>query len=158
MTTPNDQDPGSPYGLKTTLVVGMEIHVELDTRSKMWTAAPNVAHPGYFDAEPNTLLSPIVIGMPGTLPVMNHAAVEMSVLVGLALNCEIATRCKWDRKSYWYPDLPKNYQISQIYNNVGGGDERDGGTLELLRSGRRVRATRLRQNRSLPATARLRMA
>ncbi|MFK7787905.1 MAG: Asp-tRNA(Asn)/Glu-tRNA(Gln) amidotransferase subunit GatB, partial [Phycisphaeraceae bacterium] len=117
MTT---QDPGIPYGLKTTLVVGMEIHVELDTRSKMWTDAPNVAHPDYLSSEPNTLLSPVVIGMPGTLPVINEQAVEMSILVGLALNCEIAKHTKWDRKSYWYPDLPKNYQISQYDEPICG--------------------------------------
>ena len=113
-------DPGEPYALKTTLKVGMEIHVELNTRSKMWTAAPNVAHPDYADAGPNTLLSPVVIGMPGTLPTMNRAAVERAVLVGLALNCDIARRCKWDRKSYWYPDLPKNYQISQYDQPICG--------------------------------------
>jgi len=105
--------PHLPEGHRATLIVGMEVHVELATRSKMWTAAPNVAHPDFFEAEPNTLLSPVVIGMPGTLPVMNRAAVEMSIKVGLALNCKIAERCKWDRKSYYYPDLPKNYQISQ---------------------------------------------
>jgi aspartyl-tRNA(Asn)/glutamyl-tRNA(Gln) amidotransferase subunit B len=102
-----------PDGYRATLVVGMEVHVELATRSKMWTSAPNVAHRDYFEAAPNTLLSPVVIGMPGTLPVMNKAAVEMSIQVGLALHCTIADRCKWDRKSYYYPDLPKNYQISQ---------------------------------------------
>ena len=75
MTTP---DPGAHHGLKTTLKVGMEIHVELDTRSKMWTDAPNVAHPEFLNSEPNTLLSPVVIGMPGTLPVINEQAVEMS--------------------------------------------------------------------------------
>ncbi len=112
MTT-DPHDPGAAHGLKTTLVVGLEIHVELATASKMWTAAPNVAHPDHFDAEPNTLLSPVAVGLPGTLPVMNKAAVEMSVKVGLALNCSIAKRSKWDRKSYYYPDLPKNYQISQ---------------------------------------------
>ncbi|NBB83299.1 MAG: Asp-tRNA(Asn)/Glu-tRNA(Gln) amidotransferase subunit GatB [Alphaproteobacteria bacterium] len=100
-------------GLATRLKVGMEIHVELCTRTKMWTSAPNVAHPDYFDAEPNTLLDPVVIGMPGVLPVMNRQAVAMSIRVGLALGCEIAAWCKWDRKSYYYPDLPKNYQISQ---------------------------------------------
>ncbi len=105
--------PTLPPGYRTTLIVGMEVHVELATRSKMWTSAPNVAHPDYFDAAPNTLLDPVVIGLPGTLPVMNREAVEMSIRVGLALNCSIATRCKWDRKSYYYPDLPKNYQISQ---------------------------------------------
>ncbi len=100
-------------GLKTRLMVGMEVHVELATRTKMWTGVPNVAHPDYFDAPPNSLLDPVVIGLPGSLPVMNRAAVEMSVKVGLALGCKIARFTKWDRKSYYYPDLPKNYQISQ---------------------------------------------
>ena len=117
MTT---NDPGAPYGLRTTLMVGMEIHVELDTRSKIWTDAPNVAHPDYLSSEPNSLLSPVVIGMPGTLPVINQDAVEMSILVGLALNCQIAKHTKWDRKSYWYPDLPKNYQISQYDQPICG--------------------------------------
>jgi aspartyl-tRNA(Asn)/glutamyl-tRNA(Gln) amidotransferase subunit B len=100
-------------GLTTTLKVGLEIHVELATRTKMWTAAPNVAHPDHFEAGPNTLLDPVVIGLPGTLPVINRAAVEMAARVGLALHCQIAPFTKWDRKSYYYPDLPKNYQISQ---------------------------------------------
>ena len=99
--------------MSTTLVIGMEVHVELATRSKMWTSAPNLAHPDHFDAEPNTLLSPVVVGLPGTLPVINAAAVDLSLRVGLAMECEIPDRCKWDRKSYGYPDLPKNYQISQ---------------------------------------------
>ncbi|MEM1109488.1 MAG: Asp-tRNA(Asn)/Glu-tRNA(Gln) amidotransferase subunit GatB [Planctomycetota bacterium] len=107
-------DPGQPHGLSTQLIVGMEIHVELATRSKMWTDAPNVAHADYFEAEPNTLLDPVVLGMPGTLPVVNREAVEMSVKVGLALGCSISSLTKWDRKSYYYPDLPKNYQISQF--------------------------------------------
>lgn len=107
-------DPGQPHGLTTQLKVGMEIHVELATRSKMWTSAPNVAHADYFDAEPNTLLDPVVIGMPGTLPVINRTAVEMSIRVGLALGCSISSLTKWDRKSYYYPDLPKSYQISQF--------------------------------------------
>ena len=94
-------------------MVGMEVHVELATRSKMWTSAPNVAHPDFFDAEPNSLLDPVVIGMPGVLPVMNRQALDMAMLVGLALECKICRRTKWDRKSYYYPDLPKNYQISQ---------------------------------------------
>lgn len=99
--------------LTTRLIVGLEIHVELATRTKMFTSMPNVAYSDYHDATPNTLLDPVVIGMPGVLPVVNHAAVEMSILVGLALNCHIASQTKWDRKSYYYPDLPKNYQISQ---------------------------------------------
>ncbi|MEE9403416.1 MAG: Asp-tRNA(Asn)/Glu-tRNA(Gln) amidotransferase subunit GatB [Algisphaera sp.] len=107
-------DPGQPHGLTTQLKIGMEIHVELNTQTKMWTDAPNVAHPDYFDAAPNTLLTPVAIGLPGTLPVPNRAAVEKSIKVGLALNCSIAQVSKWDRKSYFYPDLPKNYQISQF--------------------------------------------
>jgi aspartyl-tRNA(Asn)/glutamyl-tRNA(Gln) amidotransferase subunit B len=100
-------------GLATRLKIGMEVHVELATRTKMWTGAPNAAHRDYFDAPPNTLLDPVILGLPGALPVMNGAAVEMSIRVGLALNCQIARFTKWDRKSYYYPDLPKNYQISQ---------------------------------------------
>lgn len=102
-----------PRGVTARLMVGLEIHVELATRSKMFTGAPNVAHPDYFDAAPNTLCDPVVVGMPGVLPVINRQAVEMAILVGLALNCRIARFTKWDRKSYYYPDLPKNYQISQ---------------------------------------------
>jgi len=103
----------SEYNITSRLCVGLEIHVELATRSKMWTAAPNVAHPDYFDAEPNTLCDPVVVGMPGTLPVLNRDAVDMSMRIGRALACQIARFTKWDRKSYYYPDLPKNYQISQ---------------------------------------------
>ena len=90
------------------VLVGLEIHVQLATQSKMFTAAPNA-----FGAEPNTLVDPQVLGLPGVLPVMNRRAVEYSIRVGLALGCKIAEFTKWDRKSYYYPDLPKNYQISQ---------------------------------------------
>ncbi len=100
-------------GITTRLMVGMEVHVELATRTKMFTGAPNVAHVDHYDAAPNSLTDPVVLGMPGTLPVINKRAVEMSMLVGLALGCQIAKFTKWDRKSYYYPDLPKNYQISQ---------------------------------------------
>jgi len=105
------------------LMVGMEVHVELATRTKMFTrvANPAAAHAGSHHADahdphamaPNTLIDPVVLALPGALPVMNLAAVEMSIKVGLALNCAIAPRTKWDRKSYFYPDLPKAYQISQ---------------------------------------------
>lgn len=95
------------------LMVGLEVHVELATRTKMFTRVPNVAHPANFDAAPNTLIDPVVLALPGALPVMNRAAVEMSMMVGLAIGCSIAPYSKWDRKSYFYPDLPKNYQISQ---------------------------------------------
>jgi aspartyl-tRNA(Asn)/glutamyl-tRNA(Gln) amidotransferase subunit B len=86
----------------------MEIHVQLDTKSKMFTGAANG-----FGGEPNSQVDEQVLGLPGTLPVMNKRAVEYSIKAGLALGCRIARRTKWDRKSYYYPDLPKNYQISQ---------------------------------------------
>lgn len=95
------------------LIVGLEVHVELATRTKMFSRAPNPAHPAYDAATPNTLIDPTVLALPGALPVMNLAAVEMSIMVGLALNCTIAPFTKWDRKSYFYPDLPKAYQLSQ---------------------------------------------
>jgi aspartyl-tRNA(Asn)/glutamyl-tRNA(Gln) amidotransferase subunit B len=97
----------------TQLKIGMEIHVELATRSKMFSRTANPAHSDFYDAPPNTLIDPTVAGLPGALPVMNAAAVEMSIRVGLALGCRIAERAKWDRKNYFYPDLPKGYQISQ---------------------------------------------
>jgi aspartyl-tRNA(Asn)/glutamyl-tRNA(Gln) amidotransferase subunit B len=93
------------------VLVGLEIHVQLATQSKMFTAAPNGAT--NFGAEPNSLVDEQVLGLPGVLPVMNRRAVEYSIKVGLALGCKIARHTKWDRKSYYYPDLPKNYQISQ---------------------------------------------
>src|SRR5687767_9059602 len=89
----------------------MEVHVQLATRSKMFTAAPSAA--ANFGAEPNSLVDEQVLGLPGSLPVMNRRAVEYAMRVGLALGCTIARHTKWDRKSYYYPDLPKNYQISQ---------------------------------------------
>src|SRR3954453_19978113 len=90
------------------VLVGMEIHVQLATKSKMFTGAANG-----FGGEPNAQVDEQVLGLPGTLPVINRKAVEYSIMVGLALGCQIARHTKWDRKSYYYPDLPKNYQISQ---------------------------------------------
>src|SRR5579871_6221411 len=90
------------------VLVGMEIHVQLCTDSKMFTGAANG-----FGGEPNAQVDPVVLGLPGVLPVMNKKAVEYAIKVGLALGCRIAKHTKWDRKSYYYPDLPKNYQISQ---------------------------------------------
>jgi aspartyl-tRNA(Asn)/glutamyl-tRNA(Gln) amidotransferase subunit B len=90
------------------VLVGLEIHVQLYTRTKMFCGCELA-----FGAEPNSRVCPVCLGMPGSLPVMNRQAVEFSILAGLALNCQIASFTKWDRKSYYYPDLPKNYQISQ---------------------------------------------
>jgi aspartyl-tRNA(Asn)/glutamyl-tRNA(Gln) amidotransferase subunit B len=95
------------------LIVGMEVHVELATRSKMFSRAPSPAHADHAQAEPNTLIDPVVLALPGALPVMNKQAVEMAMMVGMALRCSVAQFTKWDRKSYFYPDLPKSYQISQ---------------------------------------------
>ncbi|MCH2136058.1 MAG: Asp-tRNA(Asn)/Glu-tRNA(Gln) amidotransferase subunit GatB [Phycisphaerales bacterium] len=102
------------------LIVGMEVHVELATQAKMFTPAANVAHPSCYDAEPNTLCDPVSIALPGALPTMNHEALEMAMLVGMALGCRIADRCQWDRKNYFYPDLPKGYQISQYEHPICG--------------------------------------
>ncbi|MCL4221984.1 MAG: Asp-tRNA(Asn)/Glu-tRNA(Gln) amidotransferase subunit GatB [Phycisphaerales bacterium] len=95
------------------LVVGMEVHVELATRTKMFSRAGNPAHVQSQDAEPNTLIDPVVLALPGALPVLNREAIEMAMRVGVALGCSVAERTKWDRKSYMYADLPKGYQISQ---------------------------------------------
>ncbi len=102
-----------PEIVKQALLIGLEVHIELATRSKMFTRAPNPAHPDFDNAEPNTLIDPVVLGLPGALPVMNRSAIDMSMQVGLALGCSIAEFTKWDRKNYYYPDLPKNYQVSQ---------------------------------------------
>ncbi len=93
-----------------TPIVGLEIHAELMTHSKMFSACPVVDS---VTAPPNTAVDPVSLGLPGTLPVINAAAVEMAMMVGLALHCEIPPVNQFARKSYFYPDLPKGYQISQ---------------------------------------------
>jgi aspartyl-tRNA(Asn)/glutamyl-tRNA(Gln) amidotransferase subunit B len=89
-------------------VMGMEVHVELSTATKMFCGCANE-----FGAEPNTQVCPVCLGLPGSLPVLNQAAVESAIRIGLALNCEIAPWGRFARKNYFYPDQPKNYQISQ---------------------------------------------
>jgi aspartyl-tRNA(Asn)/glutamyl-tRNA(Gln) amidotransferase subunit B len=89
-------------------VMGMEVHVELSTATKMFCGCAN-----RFGAEPNTLVCPVCLGLPGSLPVLNEAAVEAAIRIGLALNCDIAPWGRFARKNYFYPDQPKNYQISQ---------------------------------------------
>ena len=95
-------------GLNYKVVVGLEIHVHLCTRTKMFCSCALE-----YGAQANSRVCPVCLGMPGVLPVMNKKAYEYAVMAGLALNCEIARFTKWDRKNYYYPDLPKNYQISQ---------------------------------------------
>src|SRR3974390_2443699 len=89
-------------------VIGLETHVQLKTKSKMWCGCANE-----FGAPPNTQVCPVCLGLPGVLPVANEEALRLTVLTGLLLNCEIPSRAKFDRKNYFYPDMPKNYQITQ---------------------------------------------
>ena len=101
-------------------VIGLEVHVQLRTRSKMFTSVAA----GYGEPE-NTLVDPVVLALPGALPVLNKEALNKIIKAGLILGCEIAPVCKWDRKNYFYPDSPKNYQISQYDQPicVGGAVE-----------------------------------
>jgi aspartyl-tRNA(Asn)/glutamyl-tRNA(Gln) amidotransferase subunit B len=94
--------------MKYIATIGLEVHVQLKTRSKMFCGCPVE-----YGAEPNTHTCPTCLGLPGALPVMNHEALRMTVLTGLMLDCDIAPISKFDRKNYFYPDMPKNYQISQ---------------------------------------------
>ncbi|MFI7678463.1 Asp-tRNA(Asn)/Glu-tRNA(Gln) amidotransferase subunit GatB [Actinophytocola sp. NPDC049390] len=89
-------------------VLGLEVHVELNTHTKMFCGCPTT-----FGAEPNTQVCPTCLGLPGSLPVVNRVAVESAMRIGLALNCEIAPWCRFARKNYFYPDMPKNFQTSQ---------------------------------------------
>ena len=118
------------------LLVGMEVHLQLKTKTKCFSASPY-----HFGADPNTLIDPVVMGLPGALPVLNREAVRLSIRTGLALGCEIAEVTKWDRKNYFYPDLPKGYQISQFDQPlcIGGGieiDDDDGNpkTIRIIRA------------------------
>jgi len=95
-------------GPRGKVLIGMEVHLQLNTRTKCFSPSPY-----RFGADPNTLIDPVVMGLPGALPVLNREAVRLSIRTGLALGCEIAAVTKWDRKNYFYPDLPKGYQISQ---------------------------------------------
>ncbi|MCX7426274.1 MAG: Asp-tRNA(Asn)/Glu-tRNA(Gln) amidotransferase subunit GatB [Planctomycetia bacterium] len=95
--------------LPYTIVIGLEVHVQLATESKMFCACGTL-----FGEPPNTQTCPVCIGMPGSLPVMNRRAFELALKTAVALDCEIPRFTKWDRKQYYYPDLPKGYQISQF--------------------------------------------
>ncbi|WP_018383482.1 Asp-tRNA(Asn)/Glu-tRNA(Gln) amidotransferase subunit GatB [Wenjunlia vitaminophila] len=111
-------------------VMGLEVHVELGTRTKMFCGCATT-----FGAPPNSQVCPTCLGMPGSLPVVNAVAVESAIRIGLALNCEIAERCRFARKNYFYPDMPKNYQISQYDEPIAFNGyldvEVDGGTFRV---------------------------
>lgn len=94
-------------------VIGLEVHVELATKSKIFCACSTA-----FGSAVNAQTCPVCMGMPGTLPVLNKKVVEYAVAVGLAMNCDIAQICRFDRKNYFYPDNPQNYQISQLYQPI----------------------------------------
>ena len=121
-------------------VIGLEVHVQIKTRSKMFTRVPA----GYGEPE-NTLTDPTVLALPGALPVMNRYAVDAIIKAGLMLGCEIAPVCKWDRKNYFYPDSPKNYQISQYDQPIciGGSVE-----IELPGSARNI----MGEHKAIPLT------
>ena len=95
--------------------IGIECHVQLKTKTKLFTAIANIND---VNQKPNSAVGPLCLGLPGTLPVVNDRAVDLAILAGLALEAEIATLTKFDRKHYFYPDLPLGYQISQHYRPI----------------------------------------
>jgi len=128
--------------MKYEAVIGLEVHIQLNTRTKMFSRAPYK-----YGAPPNTLTDPIVMGLPGTLPIMNKDAVMKTLKTGLMFDCQIPEICKWDRKNYFYPDLPKGYQISQ--NNqplcLGGFIEIElpGPSRNIMGKHRKIKLTRI---------------
>ena len=92
------------------VVIGLEVHVELNTKTKIFCGCSTE-----FGGAPNTHVCPVCSGMPGSLPVLNREVVNKAISVGLATNCDITRNAKFDRKNYFYPDNPQNYQISQLY-------------------------------------------
>ena len=99
--------------MKWETVIGLEVHAELSTRSKIFCACTTA-----YGGEPNTHVCPVCAGMPGVLPRLNRSVVEYALRLGIALNCDITRHCKFDRKNYFYPDLPKAYQVSQLYEPI----------------------------------------
>ncbi len=104
------------HGLVVEPIIGLEVHVQLATRTKLFCGCPVE-----FGAPPNTLTCPVCLGLPGTLPVLNRHALELAVRAGVALKCTIPDSTNWARKSYFYPDLPRNYQITQHGRPLYGG-------------------------------------
>jgi aspartyl-tRNA(Asn)/glutamyl-tRNA(Gln) amidotransferase subunit B len=108
MTTTDTLVPFAEAMERYEPVIGLETHVELGTRTKLFCGCTAI-----FGAEPNTQVCPVCLGLPGSLPVANRTAIEYTIRIGLALNCSIAGWCRFARKNYFYPDMPKNFQISQ---------------------------------------------
>jgi aspartyl-tRNA(Asn)/glutamyl-tRNA(Gln) amidotransferase subunit B len=123
-------------------VIGLEVHVQIKTHSKIFTRVG-----AGFGHEANTLTDPVVLALPGTLPVMNKAALDAVIKAGLLLGCDIAPVCKWDRKQYFYPDSPKNYQISQYDQPIclGGWVEIElpGAARNVMGEHKRIALTRI---------------
>src|SRR3954470_8640511 len=115
-------------------VIGLETHVQLKTQSKMWCGCAN-----QFGSEPNTNVCPVCLGLPGVLPVANEEALRLTTLTGYLLNCTIPPYAKFDRKNYFYPDMPKNYQITQFDKPSTSGGYVD---FEFQNAISRVRITR----------------
>lgn len=124
----NERDDETMKSYET--VIGLEVHVELATKTKIFCGCTT-----QFGGDPNTHCCPVCTGMPGTLPVLNKKVVEYAIAAGLATNCTITQRCKFDRKNYFYPDLPKAYQVSQLYLPIcrnGGIEIETGGVKKVV--------------------------
>ncbi len=123
-------------------VIGLEVHVQIKAESKIFTTCP-----AGFGYEPNSLTDPVILGLPGALPVMNKKALDGIIKAGLALKCKIPDVCKWDRKNYFYPDSPNNYQITQFDQPICDGGEVEielpGSTRAVMGDHRTVKLTRI---------------
>ena len=118
--------------MKYEPVIGLEVHAELLTKSKMFCGCEVVDS---ITAKPNRYICPVCTGQPGALPVLNNKAVELAVRVGLALGCQIHTESIFARKNYFYPDLPKGYQISQYDQPLASAGQMPAADIDLSASG-----------------------